>query len=58
MVMTKRLLTAGLLTLTAVMFNSAVAEPAAHEAIKKSLRQILPDVAPDQITPSPIKGIS
>jgi len=56
--MTKRLINAGLLMLTVVMFNSAVAEPATNEAIEKALRQILPDVAPDHITPSPVKGIS
>ncbi len=56
--MIKRLMNAGLLMLSAVMFNNVMAENATNEAIVKSLRQILPDVAPDQITPSPINGIS
>jgi thiol:disulfide interchange protein DsbC len=56
--MIKRLINAGLLVLTAVMFTSALAESTANEAIKKSLGQILPDVATDQINPSPVEGIS
>jgi thiol:disulfide interchange protein DsbC len=56
--MIKPLVNAGLLMLAVVMFNSAVAGPAANEAIEKALQQVLPDVTPDQISPSPVKGVS
>lgn len=58
MMMIKRLVNAGLLMLAVVMFNSVVAGPAANEVIEKALHQVLPDVTPDEINPSPVKGIS
>ena len=56
--MNKRLVNACLLLVTAVFLNPVLADPGTHEAITNSLKKVLPGVNPDEISPSPIKGVS
>lgn len=56
--MNKRLVNACLLLVTAVFLNPVLADPGTHEAITNSLKKVLPGVTPDEISPSPIKGVS
>lgn len=56
--MNKRFSGICLLFLGMSLFNLSVAETSAQEAITKSLSSIFPGVTPDEITPSPMEGVS
>lgn len=56
--MNKRLVNTCLLLMTAVFFNPVLADPGTRDAITNSLKKVLPGVTPDEISPSPIKGVS
>ena len=56
--MNKRFTGICLLFLGMSLFNPSVAETSTQEAITKSLSSIFPGVTPDQITPSPMEGVS
>ena len=56
--MNKRFSGICLLFLGMSLFNLSVAETSAQEAITKSLSRIFPGVTPDEITPSPMEGVS
>jgi len=56
--MNKRFTGICLLFLGMSLFNPSVAETSTQEAITKSLSSIFPGVTPDEITPSPMEGVS
>ena len=56
--MNKRFTGICLLFLGMSLFNLSVAETSTQEAITKSLSSIFPGVTPDNITPSPMEGVS
>jgi len=56
--MNKRFTGICLLFLGMSLFNLSVAETSTQEAITKSLSSIFPGVTPDEITPSPMEGVS
>ena len=56
--MNKRFSGICLLFLGMSLFNLSVAETSTQEAITKSLSSIFPGVTPDEITPSPMEGVS
>jgi thiol:disulfide interchange protein DsbC len=56
--MTKYITRTCLILLTVIMSGAAIAASGAREAIEKSLREVMPDVTPDEIRPSPVEGLS
>jgi thiol:disulfide interchange protein DsbC len=56
--MIKRFSGISLLFLSMSLFNLAVADTGAQEAITKSLSSIFPGITPDKISPSPMAGVS
>jgi len=56
--MIKRFSGIGLLFLSISLFNPTIADTGVQEAITKSLSGIFPGITPDQITPSPMEGVS
>lgn len=56
--MNKRFTGICLLFLGMSLFNLSVAETSTQEAITKSLSSIFPGITPDEITPSPMEGVS
>ena len=56
--MNKRFTGICLLFLGMSLFNLSVAETSTQEAITKSLSNIFPGITPDEITPSPMEGVS
>ena len=56
--MNKRFSGICLLFLGMSLFNLSVAETSTQEAITKSLSNIFPGITPDEITPSPMEGVS
>lgn len=56
--MIRKIVTVCLLMPALAIANVVLAEPGKHAAIEKSLQKVLPNVAIDKITPTPVDGVS